>query len=245
MKESIILQEIGFTKAEADVYLALLETGSALAGKIIKKTGFHRSTTYQILERLKEKGYVSSVIQGKKQYFQGVSPDRILSEINDKKEKVELILPALKERGDFGKIRQDVTVYSGKKGIKTVLDKILHELGHKGEYFDFGVSGLFRNVMPDYWEKWQARKKKLGIKSCVIFDESIKKSSPDLLKNYFGRYRFYPKEYSSITDTIIYKDTVVLLIWTANPPIGIVIKNKDNELSYRNQFRMMWRRAFK
>ena len=44
---------------------------------------------------------------------------------------------------------------------------------------------------------------------------------------------------------MIYKDMVILLIWTAKPPIAVVIKNKDNAESYKNQFKLMWKMAKK
>ncbi|MBU2442745.1 MAG: helix-turn-helix domain-containing protein, partial [Nanoarchaeota archaeon] len=68
MAEIDILEDLGLSEAEAKVYLALLETGSTLAGPIIKKTGLHRGTTYQILQRLIEKGLVSYVIKAGKRY---------------------------------------------------------------------------------------------------------------------------------------------------------------------------------
>lgn len=66
-----------------------------------------------------------------------------------------------------------------------------------------------------------------------------------MLASFFGKARFHPKEYSSLTDTIIYRDTVMLFIWTAGPPLAVVIKSEDNAASYRNQFRFMWRHARK
>ncbi|MEK6835189.1 MAG: helix-turn-helix domain-containing protein [Nanoarchaeota archaeon] len=245
MTELEILEELGLSEAESKVYLALLETGSTLAGLIIKKTGLHRGTTYQILQRLKEKGLVSSVIKGKKQYFEAVNPERLLDVLKEKEEKLQEILPKLKTRLELNKEKQEITVYSGVKGIRSVLDKVLEELNPKGEYFDFGVSGLFRDVMPAYWDLWQKRKKKYKIKSYVIFNEELKHKNPKILKDYYGEKRFHPKKYSSITDTIIYKDTVILFIWTAKPPVAIVIKNKDNAESYKNQFRFMWKHAKK
>jgi sugar-specific transcriptional regulator TrmB len=245
MSEIEILEDFGLSKAESKVYLSLLETGSTLAGPVIKKTGLHRGTTYLTLQRLKEKGLVSSIIKGKKQYFEAVDPERLIDVLKEKEGKLKEILPALRSRLKIGKEKQEVTVYSGVNGIRSVLDKILEELGTKGEYYDFGVSGLFRKVMGHYWDLWQKRKKKYKIKSYVIFNEELKKNNPELLKDYFGLAKFHPKEYSSITDTIIYKDTVVLFIWTANPPVAIVIKNKDNAESYKNQFKMIWKLAKK
>ncbi|MBM3234592.1 hypothetical protein FJZ19_05880 [Candidatus Pacearchaeota archaeon] len=245
MAEIEVLEELGLSEAEAKVYLALIELGESLAGPIIKKTGLHRGTTYSILQRLKEKGLVSSVIKGKKQYFSSANPKRLSDILKQKQEKLQEILPDLQAKSEAGKEKQQITVYSGVNGIRSVLDKILDELKNKGEYYDFGVSGLFQDVMKDYWYLWQKRKKKLKIKSYVIFNSELKKKNPQLLKDYYGEARFSPKEYSSITDTIIYKDTLVLFIWTAKPPIAVVIKNKDNAESYKNQFKLMWKLAKK
>jgi len=245
MDEIEIIEELGLSEAEVKVYLALLETGSTLAGPIIKKTGLHRGTTYQILQRLKEKGLVSSIIKGRKQYFKAAHPDRLMDVLKEKQERLKEILPRLKLRAEAGKEKQEVSVYSGVKGIHSVMDKMLEELNPRGEYYDFGVSGLFQEVMKDYWYLWQKKKRKYKIKSKVIFNAELKKKNPELLKQYFGEARYHPKEYSSITDTMIYKDAVILFIWTASPPIAIFIKNKDNAESYKNQFRLMWKLAKK
>ena len=245
MAEIDVLEQFGLSEAEAKVYLALLETGSTLAGQIIKKTGLHRGTTYQILQRLKEKGLVSSVIKGKKQYFGPASPERLMDVLKEKEEKLQEILPNLKAKLEASKEKQEVTVYYGVNGIRSVMDKILEELKPNGTYYDFGVSGLFRNIMGPYWDLWQKKKRKYRIKSYVIFTEEIKKKNPKLLEDYFGAARFHPKEFYSITDTIIYKDTVALFIWTAKPPIAVIIKNKDNAESYKKQFKFMWEYAKK
>jgi len=245
MSEVEILQELGLSQAESKVYLALLETGSTLAGLIIKKTGLHRGTTYQIIQRLKEKGLVSSIIKGKKQYFSPVHPERLMDVLKERQEKLRQILPILKSRLEESKEKQEVTVYYGLKGIRSVLDTMLEELNQRGEYYDFGVSGLFRECMGSYWDVWQKKKRKYKIKSKVIFTEELKKKNPALLKEYVGQLRFHPEKYFSMTDTMIYKDTVLLLIWTAKPPIAVVIKNKENAQSYKNQFQMMWKVAKK
>ncbi len=245
MSEKEVLQEFGLSEAEAKVYLALLETGSTLAGPIIKKTGLHRGTTYQILQRLLEKGLASSVRKGKKQYFEPANPDRLMDVLKEKTGQLHRILPSLKQKLAENKEQQEVTVYQGAKGIRSALDKMLEDLGRQGTYYDFGVSGLFREIMGPYWDLWQQRKKVQGIKSYVIFTDELKKKNPQLLRDYYGKARFHPKQYMSMTDTMIYKEVVMLLIWTAKPPLAVVIKNKDNAQSYKNQFKLMWKFAKK
>jgi hypothetical protein len=149
--------------------------------------------------------------------------------------------PSLIKRRQLSKEKQEVTVYSGYNGIKTVCENIIEELKGGGEYLDFGVSGLFREIMGPYWDLWQRKKKKYKIKSKCIFDESLKEKNPALLRDYFGQARFHSSKFKSLTDTMIYNDKVVLFIWTANSPIAVVIQNKENADSYKNQFNLMWK----
>jgi sugar-specific transcriptional regulator TrmB len=241
MAETDALQDLGLSQAEAKVYLALLETGSTLTGPVIKKTALHRGTTYQILQRLIEKGLVSYVIKAGKRYFEATDPNRFLEMLREKEEKLQEILPSLLQKKELSKEKQEVNVYSGYKGIKTACENVLEELKNGGTYLDFGVSGLFREIMGPYWDLWQKKKKGYNINARCIFDEELKQKNPGLLKDYFGEARFHPKEFKSLTDTMIYNDKVVLFIWTAKPPIAVVIQNKENAESYRNQFNLMWR----
>ena len=237
------LSSAGLTDAEAKVYLALLQSGSTPAGSIVKKSGLHRATTYQALSRLMEKGLASAVIKGKKRYFSASEPQRLLDSLRERQEYVAQSIPQLSNLTKANQSKQEVSVYSGVKGIRTALDSMLGELGSGGEYFDFGVSGLFMDVMGPYWHLFQKRKQRQRIRSRVIFDESVKQRKPALLRGYFGSCRFHPQRNASLTDTMIYRDAVILLIWTATPPIAIVIRNADNAKSYRNKFELMWRAA--
>tara|TARA_Y100000296_G_scaffold84834_1_gene119224 strand:+ start:10164 stop:10352 length:189 start_codon:yes stop_codon:yes gene_type:complete len=53
-----VLESIGFSKNEISIYLDLIRIGKSFAGDISKRTEIHRSNTYDILEKLLEKGIV-------------------------------------------------------------------------------------------------------------------------------------------------------------------------------------------
>jgi sugar-specific transcriptional regulator TrmB len=55
MKEK--LEKLGFSSKEADVYISLLELGSAIVSDVAKKAGINRSTAYVLLESLAKKGF--------------------------------------------------------------------------------------------------------------------------------------------------------------------------------------------
>ena len=84
MKEEI-LQSLGLTRNEINVYLTLLKMGSGLAGEITEKSGVHRRNVYDSIERLIKKGLVSFVIQNNRKYFHATDPNRFLGIIKEQK----------------------------------------------------------------------------------------------------------------------------------------------------------------
>lgn len=242
MENERILRELGLSEAEAKVYLALLESGPSAAGGIIKKAGLHRATTYQVFQRLEEKGLVSSVVEGGRRSFMAASPRRLQDTLRQREWALEEAMPALERMQKAAGGRQEITVYSGVAGIRSALDAMLEEVGRGGTYCDFGVSGLFKKTLGPYFYVWQNSKRRMKITSYVIFNESLR---PDrqFFREYYGKSRFTPKEHTSLTDTMIYRDTVILLIWTARPPVAVVIRNRENAKSYQSQFWFMWKSA--
>ena len=57
-----ILEETGFSKREAKIYLKLLELGATTSGPLIDKTDVPSSKIYEVLNRLEEKGLVAKTI---------------------------------------------------------------------------------------------------------------------------------------------------------------------------------------
>ena len=54
------LEQLGFTKNEARLYLAVAEAGKANAQLIAKKVGLPRTTAYSVLDSLLKKGVVTT-----------------------------------------------------------------------------------------------------------------------------------------------------------------------------------------
>ncbi|MBI5391228.1 TrmB family transcriptional regulator [Candidatus Woesearchaeota archaeon] len=90
-----ILKQIGLTRYEAEVYLALLTQGQVSAYELAEKAGLYRQVTYDTLQRLTEKGFVSSVIEEKTKLFRPIDPQLILEFLNEKTESYKQILPGM------------------------------------------------------------------------------------------------------------------------------------------------------
>ena len=89
------LEKIGLKEKEAKVYIALLKEGLSLANQLAKNTNILRSSIYDHLNILLDKGFISYVIKSGKKYFQAVDPQKIIEKFNEEKLKEEQILKDL------------------------------------------------------------------------------------------------------------------------------------------------------
>src|SRR3989338_328236 len=120
------LEKVGISKAEARLYLALTRLGSSSTGAIIKETGLRKSTVYESLGRLMEKGLVSYVIKNNIKFFEASDPERLVDFIDEKRREMEeskddirKILPDLKSMGNALKPHAEAHVLFGIEGFKT------------------------------------------------------------------------------------------------------------------------------
>ncbi|MFA6088751.1 MAG: helix-turn-helix domain-containing protein [Candidatus Woesearchaeota archaeon] len=229
------LENISFSKNEIKIYLKLLELGSSKAGKIAKETKLDRSSTYNALTNLLNKGFISYVNIANVKWFQPISPKRILEYINEQKENVKDILPQLEGTYKQTKLKGQVTLHKGLKGVETVFRDILR---NADENLIFGSEGQFRNRMPYFYEHFVREQKEKNIQTKIL----VRVGRKDYYKE--GNYRFIDNDIESPVVTNIYKDKIAIIVWTDEPE-AIIIENKDAADSYRAYFEFMWKNAIK
>jgi sugar-specific transcriptional regulator TrmB len=234
------LEELGLTHNEALTYTALLEIGETKTGAIVKKTGLHRVLIYDSLESLIKKGLVTFVIKENRKYFQATDPNRLLDFLKEKEEIAKSILPELELKRKQAKAKQQVSIYEGVRGLKSALQNMLKELSPSGDYCVF-ASGNMADAVGPYYNIYQKEKKKNKIKSLILYDDKFRKRK-DVLKITYGEIKFYSLTYFP-TDTFIYNDKVLIVIWNANPPFATLIVNKQAAESYKKMFDVFWNSA--
>ena len=82
------LTKIGLTEGEIKVYGALLELGETTRTELAKKSGISPSKIYDIVNRLMEKGIVSSVKKEGVLHFSAANPDRLRDFLQKKEEDI-------------------------------------------------------------------------------------------------------------------------------------------------------------
>src|SRR3989344_3560466 len=162
------LVRVGLTKNEAKVYLALLKLGSATVVEITKTAKVHRVNVYDVIERLTEKGLISSVIQTDKRIFQPADPDQLLELIKEKEELLINILPSLRAEFEIKKEKQDVHHFFGAEGIMRAYYMMLDQ---KATIYGLGGSGLNRKYLEHRHDMWNKERLKRKIKGKLLYFE--------------------------------------------------------------------------
>lgn len=234
------LQELGLTRNESLVYTALLGLGETKTGPIVKKTGLHRVLIYDALNSLIKKGLASSVTKENIKYFQAADPNSLVEFLEEKKAAANELLPELKAIQKSNEGKQLVTVYEGVKGLKSAMSNMIKELTSKDYHYVF-ASGNMAPTVGDYYYLYQQEKRKKKIPTKTIYDMSFR-AHQDIIKATYATIKFYPLGPFQ-TDTWIYKDKVLIVVYTANPPIATLIQSRETANSYKNLFESLWKKA--
>lgn len=235
------LENIGFSPNEIKVYLTLNDNGSTKAGKISKLAKIDRSSCYNSIKSLQEKGLVSYVLIGNVKWFQGTGPKRLLEYVKEQEEDIKTILPELDLRHKTAKVEGQVRLFKGIKGVKSIFMDIIRT---GQDNYVFGSEGQFANRMPEFALQFNRLKKEKGIKTNMIIREERIKNDKSLykLETKSTMHKFIPKAYESPAVTNIYGNKIAIVIWTDEPE-GIIIENSAAAKAYKSYFDFMWGNA--
>lgn len=234
-----ILEDIGLTNAEIKVYLALLELGSSTAGPIIEQSNLQSSVVHTTLGKLFQKGFVSSIMEGKRHHYQASNPKHILDYIQEKRERLERILPELNAKQLTAKRKPEVITYRGIRGIKELMLELLDAGGT--EHHTIGSCEASLMLGSEWWIRYHEKRKTKSIRAKLLFNNSLKKWATS---NYFelAELRFTSAGFEPLTETIIRNDKVAILIWS-KIPLGIIIHQREAADSYEAYFQALWKTA--
>lgn len=246
MESMKLLEEIGLTKNEVKVYLALSKIGLTTTSLIIKKTGINTSKVYESLERLLKKGLVSYTIIKNKKHWQAEDPKRIREFLEEEKKKIEQkekkminIIPELRELRKIKHKAPEYSIYEGVKGLKTAREKVLGVLKKEDTFYIILSTMPMNERLEGYWLDFQKRRARKKIKCKYILNEEIRKLGTKRSKNPLTQIKYVKSEILSPTWIEIYNDYVGIGILNENPSI-FLIKNKEIAKGFLNYFKFLW-----
>ena len=232
-----ILKEIGLNEKEIQVYLVILEKGICKVEKILERVQIPRTTIYGILDSLIKKGFVSCTYQGKIKHFQTAEPKEILKIEEEKLRKLKEVIPELEKRKTSVGEKPNIEMYSGKKGIQVIYEKILEE---KKEISGYGNTELFDKLLEFYAPNYISRRKKQKMFFSLITNktkesEEMKKKDKEELR----KTKFIQEMGNLKIGTYIFGENIAFIVFSKQEPFGVLIKNKDIADAQREIFNLI------
>ena len=234
------LEKINFTLNESKVYITLIKLGPSLAGAIAKEAHLDRSSTYNALKTLLQKGIVSTVFENKRTIFIPEKPKKIIDYYQEKEEIAKQIIPSLEAQFNVNKEKSSVKLFKGFKGVKTVFQNVIDTCTTEGTYYILGSEGQVSDCMPYYAKILRARKeqKKIHTKTLIRANRILKK------KGKYTEYRSIPLSVVSPVTVNVYPGKLAIFIW-GDQPDCVLIENPQVSKTFADYFEFMWKHANK
>lgn len=240
-----ILEEIGLTDKEANIYFTMLSLGPSTILKIAKASGIKRTTAYSIIESLKEKGLAIIEVRGFKKLFIPSNPKNIEKTLEEKKKKVEKLLPEFLSLYNLQEGNSFIKYYEGLKSVESIYEDILNELKTQEDYLIIGDQKMWYELDPDFFKKFIEKRaklsRKLNVRIRALFQDSqIARLHQAREKNYNEKVKILSKETTLTTNLVVTSNKVIIHQLTM-PIMAIVIENKSVIQMHKELFEIMWK----
>ncbi len=231
LKKKII--DLGLSDKETQVYVALLELGTANAQDLSIKSGINRASTYAMLESLQKRGLIGSLEREGVTVFIADEPYQLLRSLQTEGEELEKklaaarsVIPQLQELFNMSRDRNKVRVFEGKESIRVIQNEVLRS--KQREFYNITNLSLALKHWPvtgDDYRKGVYAKEFIG-HVIIVYDatENVPK-----LPAFAGETerRYLPMAKFPISGELsLYDGDKIALITLEDPIVAISIENK-------------------
>jgi len=242
------LEHFALSVAEAKVYYAVLALEDAPVDKIARRADTNRTSTYPVLERLEKLGLVGRLKKKGKTVYRAAAPEKFLDMLEEKRERMQSVLPALKNLFALQEGKPGVQMFEGVEGLKTVMNIILNEATTEVLIVSDGES--FLNKIPGWADAYLLKRSSKNIRTRLVLRASpynikaarnIREEKNEKAKT--TKMRLLPESYAlDFSGFDIYNNKVVFYSFDKES-VAIVIESRVISRLMRTNFEILWNEA--
>lgn len=237
------LKLLGLEEKEAKVYLAALELGATNIQNLVKKSGIKRSTVYEMIKNLKERGLISETTKGKRKIFLASEPEKLKRNIKEKEQLLNDILPELKSINNTGFIKPKIMFYEGKEGIREIYKNTLQSK-RKFTLWISPIKSMLDTIGEDFLNNYVEKRMKIGlwVKSVYITSQRVEEYKlirPATFEKTLRKIKFTPREID-IKNTMCIFDNKVAIMSSKKEGFGFVVESEDYANTMRVFHDLLW-----
>ena len=235
-----LLKNLNLTELQAKVYLAALELGQAPMQELTRKSGVKRTSIYNFIDELKERGLIIETKKRKRNVYSAAHPSTLVEMEKMRVKELELILPELSAIANNSRNKPKVTFYEGREGIYEVyLDTLKDRLPIIAwSDFEHMKPVMGKEFMVEYP---QERARRSITFQCITKDTPI---TQEVAKRNYGELRemkFIETEHFE-TEINIYGNKVAQISFRSNPPFAVLIEDNGIAQTLRVAWSELWKR---
>jgi sugar-specific transcriptional regulator TrmB len=196
-----LLEKLGLTGSEINVYMYLLERGVSMSVMdIAKGLVAHRPIIYKALSLLLEKSLISSTLKGKRKQYQAESPEKLRNMANEVIIDVEETIPDLEDMYKSPKTKPIVKFLEGKKGITYVFADLVDSLKKGDVYYRYSSSKNIDSTNSYLPKDYRKKRDNKHLERYIIHSQYVElQKKPNLNRN----TKVVPPEFDLFDQNII------------------------------------------
>ena len=241
-----MLQSFGFGEKECSVYFALLELGKGTVTEISRKAGINRTTGYDILASLGNKGLVNISGKEPKQEYIVESPDTLIHYLEN--ESAQLIENVRKAKDVVAELksmqamenRPRIKFYEGTEGLRNVYEDTLTS---SEKILAYACIDDMHKALPDYFPEYYKRRAANGISIRGIVPKT--KAAVERAGHNTEEKReiaFVPADkYYFSPEINIYDNKIMIASWREK--LGIIIESAEIADAMKKIYNLAWAEA--
>ena len=237
------LTAVGFNNKEIRVYLAVLSLGQSTVSRIARVAAINRTTVYDILRALEDKGLVVLLGKEPKQEYRAEKLDQLEELYRNKIKQNENFLNIVKElKPQLESVRAVsdrpvVRFYEGEEGLKHVYEDTL--TSHETIRAYASVENMHAGL-PGYFPKYYKRRVEKGVKIRAIVPDTSEGKERAKQDTYEMRETaLVPRDkYSFSPEINIYDNKVMIASWKEK--MGIIIESKEIADAMKKIYELAW-----
>jgi HTH-type transcriptional regulator, sugar sensing transcriptional regulator len=241
MNLNTVLQNIGLTEKESQVYLTLLQLHEALPSTIARKAEVKRPTTYVVLEQLQKKGLVSHLKRGNILYYRALDPRHLIEEQQLKQSALEKALPELMQLNQLYQATPQMSVFEGEKGMIQIMEDTLSA---ETDILGWANVELAVKSMMNYYPTYIKRKNRgsgIWVRAVFNYGEMALRFKKFQKAEKRECYIIAAKDFPFQNEINIYNDKIMIV---SHPDqVGVIIQNQHIADTQRAVFKMCFEYA--
>lgn len=235
------LNAIGLNEKEAKVYLAALSLGPTTAQNIAEIAGIKRTTTYNIIDNLRNLGLMAVNYQGFKKNYSAAPPESLEAAINSKKEILKTVMPDLQSLYNLKGDESSIKYFKGLRACQEVYWGLLETIKLHDDYLVLTDQARWFALDPEFSQKFIEKRSKLNINIKLLFQDTLlAHEHKKFEQNYNEKIKILPNGEPLTTNLIITPQKVVIH-QLVQPIFTMVIENKGIIQMNKEMFEIIWR----